>query len=362
MPESLTDIRDILSHLLSGGTLSEQSAEHVFELILTGQVNDAQLGAMLGLIASRPSGPSVTEVVAGVRVMRRHVAPVPTSEAIMMARGRTGVDPIIIDTCGTGGAPKTFNVSTVAAVVTAAAGYGRVLVAKHGGRSRTGRGSAEVLEHLGLNINASAEVQARCLGELGICFSYAQQHHPAMKHAATARKSLGFPTIFNLVGPLSNPAGATRQLIGTYSRNAASRLAEALAVLGAEHALIVTSRDGMDELTQTAVNDIYEVVRGTVRTSMLDTRDIGMDRCLPADLLVQSLADAASVFLRVLNGQPGPARQIVELNAGAALVVAGATSDLREGVRQAREAIETGAARGTFMRLIELSNEPTTIA
>lgn len=357
MPDAAMDIREVLAHLLSGGTLDEQTAEQVFELILTGQVNDAQLGALLGLIAARPGGPTVDEIVAGVRVMRRHVTPVPTASAVTIARDRTGLDPVIIDTCGTGGAPKTFNVSTVAAIVAAAAGKGRVLVAKHGGRSRTGRGSAEVLAQLGVNVNASPETQAACLGEIGVCFSFAQHHHPAMKHAAVARKSLGFPTIFNLIGPLSNPAGATRQLVGTYSVNAAGTLAAALVRLGSERAMIVTSRDGMDELTHTSVNEVFEVVDGSVRHAMLDTRDMGMHRCMLTDLLVHSLDEAASLFLAVLEGKPGPARQIVELNAGAALVVAGAACGLREGVQQAKDAIDAGEARQIFSRLIELSRE-----
>ncbi|MBC7772828.1 MAG: anthranilate phosphoribosyltransferase [Pyrinomonadaceae bacterium] len=355
MPQAQVEIRDILAHLLSGRALEEQTAQQVFELILTGHVNDAQLGAMLGFIAARPGGPTVDEIVAGVRVMRRHVTPVPTAAAIHLARDRTGFEPVVIDTCGTGGAPKTFNVSTVAAIVAAAAGKGRVLVAKHGGRSRTGRGSAEVLEKLGVNVNAPPETQAVCLGEIGICFSFAQQHHPAMKHAAVARKSLGFPTLFNLIGPLSNPAGATRQLVGTYSVEAAEKLAAALARLGSIRAMIVTSRDGMDELTHTSPNDLFEVIGGAVRITTLDTRDMGMSKCELSALVVSTLDDAASIFMDVLNGRPGAARQIVELNAGAAIVVAGAADDLREGMRQARAAIDDGAAKRTFTRLIELT-------
>lgn len=356
MVHAAPDIRDTLAHLLAGGTLDEPAAERVFELVLTGQVNDAQLGAMLGLIAARPGGPAVDEIVAGVRVMRRHVMPVPTAAAIASARSRTGSEPVIIDTCGTGGAPKAFNISTVAAIVTAAAGKGRVLVAKHGGRSRTGRGSAEVLEHLGVNTSASPETQGVCLAEIGICFSFAQQHHPAMKHAATARKSLGFPTIFNLVGPLSNPAGARRQLVGAYSAQAAATLAAALLRLGCERAMIVTSRDGLDELTHTSPNDLFEVIDGRVRHALLDTRDLGINRCALADLLVGTLDEAASMIRAVLSGAPGPARSIVELNAAAALLVAGAASSLRDGMSQAGDAIESGEARRTLLRLVELSN------
>jgi len=396
-PQSLADIRSVLADLLAGRTLDESAAEEVFELILAGRINDAPLGAMLALMAVRL--PTVQEIVAGVRVMRRHVTRVPLDGLASGTQGSTqGSAPVVIDTCGTGGAPKAFNVSTAAAIVAAAAGKGKLLVAKHGGRSRTGRGSAEVLERLGVNVNASPGTQARCLREIGICFSFAQQHHPAMRHAAAARKSLGFPTVFNLVGPLSNPAGADRQLVGTYSREIAARLAQALAAIGACRAMVVTSADGMDELTTTAPNYLYEIGRGegregggaeeehcsgeqrcrggsggVVRETVLDTRDLAFPRRTLAELSVGSLEDAAHLFAAVLDERaeaPSPrdgasvdpdrvaaARELVVLNAGAALEVGGVVGGLREGIERASEAIGTGAARQTLESLIRLTGE-----
>ena len=205
------EIDRVPSRLVAGERLSEDEASTVFEALLSGELDEAQIGCILSLIQAR--GVTVDELVGAARAMRAHVTPVPFTP-------REGE--VLIDTCGTGGAAKTFNVSTAAAIVAAASepppgsGIRRVVVAKHGNRSRTGRGSAEVLAGLGVNIEASPEVQARCLKEIGVCFSFAMRHHPAMRHAAGPRRSLGFPTLFNLLGPLTNPARAPRQLLGVY--------------------------------------------------------------------------------------------------------------------------------------------------
>jgi anthranilate phosphoribosyltransferase len=266
--------------------------------------------------------------------------------------------PVVIDTCGTGGAPKCFNVSTAAAIVAAAAAPGRVWVAKHGGRSRTGRGSAEVLEKLGVNVAASPAVQARCLAEAGVCFSFAMHHHPAMKYAAGPRRSLGFPTIINMLGPLTNPAGARRQLLGTWSLDAARKLAEALGRLGCDQAMIVTSRDGMDELTTTDLNHLL-IVEGTgVRGETLEASDLGLAPALPEDLRVGDLEQAASLFRAVLGGTAGPAADMVALNTAGALVVGGAAATMREGLEAARAAMRSGRAGATLRALVEFSNQP----
>lgn len=351
------DIREVLSLLLGGGVLDEPLAERVFELILTGQVNEAQLGAMLAFISAR--GAETSEIVAGVRVLRRHMIPVRVGSGANggdaeMAGGGAGV--VVLDTCGTGGGPKVFNVSTVAAFVVAAAGRGRILVAKHGGRSRTGRGSAEVLEALGVNINATPEVQARCLEETGISFSFAPLHHPAMRFAAGSRKSLGFPTIFNLIGPLSNPAGATHQLVGTFDPVVARSLAAALHRLGTTRAMIVTSRDGMDELTTTEENEVLDVSAAGIVERTLDARELGLARRGVEELRADSLEEAARVFVDVLAGRAGAAREIVELNAAAALVLGGVAGEMAGGLVMAREAIDSGGARGAFEGMREGSN------
>ena len=209
----------LISDLLAGRVLSEHSTEQLFESLLSGQLDDQQIAAVLTFIQSR--GVTVDELVGAARVMRRHVTRVPVNVP----------GAVVIDTCGTGGAPKTFNISTAGAIVVAGASPHRtgsgphVVVAKHGNRSRSGRGSAEVLARLGVNVDATPAVQARCLREAGVCFCFAIHHHPATKYVAAARKSLAFPTIFNLLGPLTNPAGATRQLIGIYDRTAVEKMA-----------------------------------------------------------------------------------------------------------------------------------------
>lgn len=344
-------MQDILKGLLSGRALSEDESRRAFSQILTGQANESQVAAMLSLIAVR--GPTLDEVVGGAREMRAHVTPVPIGAD----------DPIrasLIDTCGTGGAPKTFNVSTAAAVVAAAAGglggTRRLFVAKHGGRSRSGRGSAEVLSALGVNVDASAGVQAACLSEVGVCFSFAVNHHPAMRFAAGPRKSLGFPTVFNLLGPLCNPAGAERQLMGVYDRAFVPLIGEAMRRLGSRCAWIVHGHDGMDEISTTAPTTVAQVTPGGVAVREFDARSIGIGRGTLDDLRVDDLDGAVRLFRAVLEGGGGAARDIVALNAGAAMLVGGAADSIEEGLALALEAIDSGGARATLERLAERSN------
>lgn len=342
----MTEPQEILKQLLMGMPLSVRQAESAFEQILSGTWTDAHIGAMLALIASRPGGPTVDELVGGARVMRRHVTPI----AVPATGGR------LIDTCGTGGAPKAFNVSTIAAIVTAAAAPGRVLIAKHGSTSRTGRGSAELMQALGVNVAASPEAQTRCLEKLGVCFCFAIHHHPAMKHAAPARKALGFPTIFNLLGPLTNPAGAPRQLMGTYSADLAQKLAHTLARLGAQKAIVVTSHDGLDELTITDTNIVHTVENGAISTRVLDARSLGLVHVKFESLVVATLEDAVRIARDVITGVKGPHRDMVLLNAAGALVAADAAADFAEGILQAARAIDSGAAAQTLDGLIAQSN------
>jgi anthranilate phosphoribosyltransferase len=347
MTSPTTAIQSILGELLTLAPLPRERAREFFDLILAGEVNEIQVGAALAIVASR--GAAVEELAAGVEAMRAHVVPVarPASLAAEEAGG-----PVLIDTCGTGGAPKTFNISTAAAIVAAAAGPGRVLVAKHGGRSRSGRGSAEVLAALGVNVDATPEQQTRCLERAGVCFSFAVNHHPAMKHAAGPRKSLGFPTIFNLLGPLCNPAGAKRQLVGTWSAPSAELIARTLARVGTERALVVTSDDGFDELTTTALNRVWHVEGGKVTPGVLAPPS---PLARAHEFTTGSVAESARVIRDVLAGKPGPALDIVVLNAGAALFVAGVAGDVREGSDLASSAIASGHAAGTLAALIEAS-------
>ncbi|MCL4221769.1 MAG: anthranilate phosphoribosyltransferase [Phycisphaerales bacterium] len=338
-----------LAQLLAGEPLSAPQAEVLFESLLTGGLDDAQIGALLALIQAR--GPVPDELVGAATAMRRHVTRVP----IEPNDGQ-----VLIDTCGTGGAPKVFNVSTVAAIVAAAAAGAPeqpgILVAKHGNRSRSGRGSAEVLERLGVNVHASPEVQAECLRRAGVCFCFAIHHHPAMRYAAGPRKSLGFRTIFNLLGPLTNPAGARRQLIGVYDLTLVEVMARALAALGAERAIVAHGMDGLDELTTCAESVLVHVVDGSLQREHVRPPDLGIAPATHGQLAVQSLDEAADVAKAVLDGESGPHRDITLLNVAAALLVAGTVSRLGDGIEKARLGIDSGRARRVLEHLREVSH------
>ncbi len=342
---------DTLAQLVAGVPLTEAQSEAAFETVLRGEADAAQIASLLSLIQRR--GATVDEIVGAARVMRRHVARVPTDSLAPGTR--------VVDTCGTGGAAKTFNVSTVAAIIAAAAGRSRgVAVAKHGNRSRTGRGSAETLAALGVNIETDIHAQAACLAQVGVCFSFAVRHHPAMKHAAPVRAALGFPTIFNLLGPLTNPAGATRQLLGVYSPTLVEPMALALVRLGADRAMVVHARDGLDELSTTGPTTVADVSPGAVSRYEFDAADLGLPRVALDDLRAPDLAAAADLARSILiNSCAGPARaarDIALLNAAATLVVADAASGLAEGLALAREAVRAGAAADTLDALVRVSN------
>lgn len=331
------DLTPFIKQLMRGGALSEAEARAAFQELATGESHHAEAGAFLALLATRL--PTVDEIVGAAGVMRAHVARVPTA-----------TDPMrIVDTAGTGGAPKTFNVSTLAAIVAASAG---AKVAKHGNRSRTGRGSAEVMEALGVNVNATPEVQARCLDEAGICFSFAIHHHPAAKHMMPVRKALGFPTLFNLLGPLTNPAGARRQIMGVYARHFVRPIAEALVRLGSVHALVFHSDDGLDEISVGAPTQIAEVRDGKVYEWMIDPRRLGLEHADPAALAPGGLDDAVRVFEGVLSGaERGPRRAMVVVNAAAALYAGGVAASIDDGLGMAAESIDFGRAMETLEAL-----------
>lgn len=342
-------MQSLLATLLERRSLSESEARRAFHLILTGQANESQVGAMLALIAAR--GPALDEVVGGAMEMRAHVTPLPIPPSSPMRA-------TLIDTCGTGGAPKTFNISTAAAIVAAAArgrNGARAYVAKHGGRSRSGRGSAEVLAHLGVNIDAPPEVQVRCLEDAGVCFSFAVNHHPAMKFAAGPRKSLGFPTIFNLLGPLCNPAGAERQVMGVYDEKFVPLLADALRRLGATRAMVVHGLDGMDEISTSAPTLVARVEGSRIRQETLDPLSFGIDRATLADLSAGGLDAGAEFIRRILDGEKGPKRDITILNAAAGLIVAGVADSFEPALGMAEDAIDSGRARETLARLVRVS-------
>lgn len=344
----------MLAHVLSGGTLSESDARGVFESILTGQWEQSQIGALLALIQSR--GVKAEELTGAARVMRAHVTRVPIPPELSHA--------VVLDTCGTGGTPKTFNVSTAAAFVVAGAagpnaptraGRRVVAVAKHGNRGRSGRGSAEVLKALGVNVDASPEVQSKCLARAGVCFCFAINHHPAMKHAAPVRQALGFPTLFNLLGPLTNPAAAPRQVTGVFRPEYVPLVAQTLASLGAERAMVLHSADGMDEISIYAPTHAAIVRAGTVTLDTIDGPKIlgrGGTGTVAA-ISAATLDDAARFVSDVLDGKAGDSREIVVLNAAAALMVADAAATWDEGLLLAREAIDSGRANAALGLLRE---------
>lgn len=342
-------MRDAIARLIDGERLNEASAQELFRAILHGHADEAQLGAVLAVLQAR--GVTVDELVGAARVMREVVTPVP-------ARADDGRP--IVDTCGTGGAPKTFNVSTAAAIVAAAAEGPkgeRVRVAKHGNRSRTGRGSAEILDRLGVNLDASPESQARCLEEAGVCFCFAMRHHPAMRHAAGPRKALGFPTIFNLLGPLTNPAGAAHQLLGVYDRDAVRPMAEALAALGTKRAIVAHGLDGLDEMTTTTGTLLCEVEDGVVIEREAVAEDFGLERATLEDLQAGDLDEAERAIRDVLAGERGPKLDLAIWNAAGALAAGEIAEDLAEGLDLARDAVESGAAERTLERLAAVSRE-----
>lgn len=336
--------------LCSGRTLTETQARELFSELLAGRMSEAQIGAVLAMIAARPGGPTIDEIVGAGRVMREHVTEVP------LPAGYSGP---VLDTCGTGGAPKTFNISTAAALVAAAAAgiLGRpMLVAKHGNRSRSGRGSSEVLAALGVRVDAPPHVQTRCLAEAGVCFCFAVHHHPAMKHAAAARLALPFPTIFNLLGPLTNPAHADRQVMGVFADRYVEPMAHALARLGSVRAMVLHSRDGMDELSLSAPTRIAEVRGGAVRVFELDPASLGLAAAPRAALEVSTLEEAAGAVRGVLGGERGPRRDAVLLATAATLLATDLAAGWGEGLKLAGEAIDSGSAARRLEKLAALSH------
>lgn len=341
MTDDAIDLVPVLKHLHAGRPLDTDQARDVFEAMMSGSVGEAQIAAILTLMTTRVPEPD--ELVGAAKVMRHHVTAVPTS--IDADR--------ILDTCGTGGAPKTFNVSTAASIIAAAAG---VPTAKHGNRSRTGRGSAELLEALGIDINASPDVQARCLDEAGICFSFAIRHHPATAHVAPVRRALGFPTIFNLLGPLTNPAGAGRQLMGVWDPRFAGVMAEALARLGSVRALVLHSHDGLDELSISAPTDVWHVDGGSVRQDTVDPEGVGLPVHDRQDVTARDLDHAVELVRGVLDGsQHGAPRDMVLFNAAGAMLAGGACDDLASGVALGASLVDSGRARETLERLAQTS-------
>jgi len=335
-------LRDAIARVLSGQDLSEDAMAAAVEAILAGTAPAVQIAGLL--VALRMKGETVDELVGGARALRAHAVPVRD-----VPRGA-------IDTCGTGGdGAGTLNVSTAAGLVAAAAG---VPVAKHGNRAASGTvGGADVLEALGVRLDLPPDAASTCLARVGFAFLFAPLYHPALGAAAAVRRELGVRTIFNLLGPLANPARVRRQVVGVCERRWVEPVAAVLRRLGAERAWVVHGAGGLDELALEGESTVAEVADGAVRLTTVRAGDAGLAPAPLAALRVSSVADAAARLRAVLDGERGPMRDVVCLNAAAALVVGDAAPDLRAGVALATRAIDGGAARALLARLVAFGAE-----
>jgi anthranilate phosphoribosyltransferase len=335
------DLGQALRKVAAGETLTEAETAEIFETIMSGGANEAQIGALL--MGLRVRGETVDEITGAARVMRARALKVRIPEGA-------------IDTCGTGGDAKgTHNISTCAAFVVAGAG---VPVAKHGNRSVSSRsGSADVLAALGVNLECSPEAIGRCVAGAGLGFMFAPAHHAAMRHVAKVRGELGVRTIFNLLGPLANPANADYQLVGVFAEQWVEPVAQVLGRLGVKRAWVVHGADGLDELTTTGLSHVAVLDAGKVSRFQVSPKNAGLPEARPEDLVGGDAAENAAHIRAVLGGNRGPFRDIVLLNAAAALLVAGKAKTLREGVALAAESIDSGKARAVLEKLIKLSHD-----
>lgn len=331
--------QDALVKVVEGGFLSREEAAAAMNAVMDGEVSPVKLSAFL--IALRARGETSAEIAGFASSMREHCVKIP---------GPAGA----IDTCGTGGdGAHTLNVSTLAALVAAGAG---VPVAKHGNRSvSSSSGSADLLEKLGLKIDCAPETAAKCLAEAGFCFMFAPLYHPSMKHAMPVRRELGLRTVFNILGPLTNPAGVRRQVMGVYSPELVRPICEALGELGAERALVVHSADGLDEISPAANTRFADWDGGEVTEGEISLDDLGLDPVPLEKLKVASPEESLEAARAVLSGDETPARSAVILNAGAALMVGGKAADLREGMELACSSLAGGKAREVLEKAAALS-------
>jgi anthranilate phosphoribosyltransferase len=339
----LTDFKDLLGKLADGRTLSRAESAAAFERIMSGEATAAQMGAML--MALRVRGETVDEIAGAVLTLRAKMLPVAAPAGA-------------VDVVGTGGdASGSYNISTCAAFIVAGAG---VPVAKHGNRALSSRsGAADVLAALGVGLDLDPDTVARCVTEAGIGFMFAPNHHPALRHAAATRVELGTRTVFNLLGPLLNPASVRLHLVGVYSPRWLEPIAVALGELGSERAWVVHGGDGLDEITTSGPTAVAALEDGLVRTFEVNPEDVGLPRTGSAGLKGGDPRENAAALLAVLEGAHGPYRDVALFNAAASLVVAGTAGDLREGMALATASVDGGEARDRLDRLVKVSNEGT---
>jgi len=333
-------------------SLSRSGAREVMTEVLAGKASDAQIAALL--VALHMKGETVDEIVGFAEAIRAAATPISVHKNSVLDASGTDRD-ALVDTCGTGGdASGTFNISTATALCVAGAG---VRVAKHGNRSATSKcGSADVIEALGVKINLPAERVAKCLEEVGIAFLFAPAIHTAMKHVHPARRELKLPTVFNLLGPLTNPANASAQVVGVYSADLVEKLAEALAMLGLRRALVVHGNDGLDEITITGTTRVAEMRDGQVHAYEITPEDFGLSRAPLASISGGDVQGNAEIIRAILAGERSPRRDVVLLNAAAALVAAGRANTIQEAVPIAAYSIDSHSARQTLDALVAFTN------
>jgi anthranilate phosphoribosyltransferase len=333
------ELRALIGQVATGAVLTRDQAAEAFDLMMSGEATPSQMGGLL--MALRVRGETIDEITGAVTAMRSKML-------------RVQAPPNAIDVVGTGGdASGSYNISTCAALIVAGCG---VPVAKHGNRALSSRsGAADVLTALGVRIDLPPDHISRCIRDAGIGFMFAPAHHPAMKHVGPTRVELGTRTIFNLLGPLSNPAGVKRQMVGVFSKQWVEPLAQVLKNLGSERAYVVHGSDGLDEITIAGSTSVAALENGTVRTFEISPEDVGFARAKPETLRGGDAEHNAKALLGVLKGGRGPFRDVAVLNAAAALVVAGKAKDLKDGVALAQRSIDSGEAEGCLERLIVIS-------
>lgn len=330
-----------IKKVVEGFNLTREEAREIMEIIMNGEATDAQIGGFL--IAMRLKGETVEEIASFTRVMREKATHIEAGTAD------------VLDTCGTGGdGAHTFNISTVTAFVAAGAG---ITVAKHGNRSVSSQcGSADVIRELGINIDIPPQKVSECLKKKGIAFLFATKLHASMKYAIGPRRELGIRTFFNILGPMTNPAGARRQLIGVYSEELVETVAGVLADLGSVRAFVVHGNDGLDEITTTSETFVAEVNNGKVSTYTVSPEDFHIKKCSPGDLLGGDTTENATIFKSILSGETGPKRDIVLLNSAFAICAGGGADTPQEGLKVAEKSIDSGAAMDKYNALKELSS------
>lgn len=347
-------IKEAIAKLVERQDLNESEMIDVMNQVMGGEATPAQVGSFI--TALRMKGETLPEIVGAAKVMRAHATPILVGGVVDIDRDEINVDrETILDTCGTGGSgTKSFNISTTVAIAVAACG---AKVAKHGNRSISSScGSADVLEKLGVNLNVSPETVGHCVDEIGVGFLFAPALHGAMKHAIGPRREIGIRTIFNILGPLTNPAGADRQVLGVFREDLVEPLAKVLLSLGCRRGFVVHGSDGMDEITLTGPTLVAAISGGAVELQTIEPGQFGFECCTLAELQGGDAAQNAAIVKTILAGEKGPKRDIVVLNGAYALVAAGLATSIEEGIEKVQEVLDNGKAKGTLDALVRMTN------